>query len=441
MSPTPFEQAVFGLRRTGIKYDLDRMHALIRRLDHPYRAYPTLHVAGTNGKGSTAAFLAAMLGAAGYRVGLNTSPHLVSYTERFRIDGVAVPERLLRDLIDRHTLDFEREEASFFEATTALAFLAFRELEVDVAVFEAGLGGRLDATNVIAPVGTAITSLGLEHTRILGDTIAAIAREKGGILKPGVPAVTSATQPEARAVLRSIASKRGLAIRFLDRGVDFDEAPGGLVVPGEADPIPLGLEGEHQAENAAVALALVERLHADGVFEIPPGARRRGLGNARWPGRFDRRRVGGRDVVFDVAHNPDGAHALGRLLHRAWPGCRPPLVLGMLRDKPHAPFLDAILPLVGPVVVTTPGHEQRCLHAHEMATLVRERGVACEVEADPAAAVRRALASGGEVPDPPVLVTGSLFTVGAAMEGLGLRPGDEPIGPVARRRPLEGAPG
>lgn len=439
MSPTPFEQAVFGLRRTGIKYDLVRMHGLIERLGHPYRAYPTLHVAGTNGKGSTAAFLAAMLGAAGYRVGLNTSPHLVSYTERFRVDGRAVPEKLLRDLIDHHTLDFDREEASFFEATTALGFLVFRELGVDVAVFEAGLGGRLDATNVITPVGCAITSLGLEHTRILGDTIAAIAGEKGGILKPGVPAVTSATQPEAREVLRRLAAERRVPLRILERGADYDEVPGAFTYTGDPDPFRLGLEGEHQAENAAVALALIDRLHADGVFEVTPEARRRGLQEARWPGRFDRRVIDGRDVVFDVAHNPDGARALGRLVDRAWPGCRPPLVLGMLADKPHAPFLDAILPLVGPIVVTTPGHEKRCLHAADLAALVRERGVACEVEPDPAAAVRRALAA--STPEEPVLVTGSLFTVGGAMDGLGLAPGDEPVGPTASRRPLEGATG
>jgi dihydrofolate synthase/folylpolyglutamate synthase len=196
----------------------------------------------------------------------------------------------------------------------------------------------------------------------------------------------------------------------------------------DPDPFGIGLEGEHQAENAAVALALLDRLHADGILDVPVEARRRGVREARWPGRFDRRWVDGAEVVFDVAHNAEGAHALGRLLQRAWPGCRPPVVLGMLRDKPHAPFLDALLPLAGPLVVTTPGHEQRRLEATEMAALVRERGVDCEVEPDPGAAVRAALRHGN-----PVLVTGSLFTVGAAMASLGIAPGDEPVATRAPR--------
>ncbi len=434
MSLTEFERAITSLRRQGIKYDLERMVALCDRLGHPERRYASLHVAGTNGKGSTAAFLAAMLEAAGFRVGLNTSPHLVSFAERVRVNGDPADEGMLAVVLDEIRPALESVDASFFEATTMLAFEAFARTGVDVAVFEVGLGGRLDATNVIEPIGSAIASLGLEHTRILGDTIADIAREKGGIIKRA-PVVSTATQPAARAVLQAIALARGADLTFVDRGSDFEPTDTGLVFGPDRRRYALSLPGDHQAENAALALSLIDRL-GDTAFEVPDEARRIGLATARWPGRFDRRPVDGRDVIFDVAHNAAGIAAIQRLWRARYGDLRPVMVFGMLADKPHDPVLDVLSGWAELLVVTTPGHPERRLEAADMAELCRARGFRCLVEPVPGRAVRTAIAESPTTM--PVLVTGSLFTVGQAMSDLGIAPiipRATPIAAGARRTP------
>lgn len=425
MTRSRFERAITSLRRQGIKYDLARMHILAERLGYPHRSYHTLHVTGTNGKGSTSAFLASALQAAGYRVGLNTSPHLVSFRERIRVDGRALDDDLLLDWFEDIRPLLDEVEASFFEAATALAFTAFERCRVDVAVIEVGLGGRLDASNVIEPLGSIITGVDLEHTRILGDTVEKIAAEKGGIIKSH-PVVSGVRQPGARRVLSDIARERGATLTFVDEHASWTYEGGDLRV-GPLTVTP-GLKGRHQAENAALAVTLLDILHQRGSLDVPPSAREMGIAATRWPGRYDRQSTAEGVFIFDVAHNPSGARALADELGQ---GVGRPVntVLGMLRDKPYRPVLSALRSAVTTLWVTTPDSE-RALDAAELASHARAVGYDdIRVEPDPAQAARAAASHAqAGVKREPVVVTGSLFTVGAAMDGLGLAPADQPGG-------------
>jgi dihydrofolate synthase/folylpolyglutamate synthase len=416
---------MFALARQGIKYDLDRMRVLVGALGNPHRAYTTIHVAGSNGKGSTSAFLSAMLEAAGHRVGLYTSPHLVRFRERIRIDGLAAPEAALERLYEEVQPRIEPAGASFFEATTLLAFLHFARSGVGVAVIETGLGGRLDATNVIDPVGVAITSLALEHTHILGSTITEIAREKAGIIK-GAVVVSGVTQPEARTVLREAAAAKGAELHVLERGRDWQIDGEELVWHSPPDRCRVGLRGRHQAENAAIAYGLALRLSETGALRLPADARGLGIANTVWPGRFDVRRARGRTFVFDVAHNPAGAQALAALLRETHPESRFPLIVGILGDKDAGPLIDALAPLADPLWATTPEQPERALPAEDLARACRERGFAAEPVATPAAAIEKALCA--TPASSPIVITGSLFTVGPAMAALGFDPSTERVG-------------
>jgi dihydrofolate synthase/folylpolyglutamate synthase len=310
-------------------------------------------------------------------------------------------------------------DASFFEAATALAFTAFQRAEVDIAVIEVGLGGRLDASNIIEPLGSIITGVDLEHTRILGDTVEKIAAEKGGIIKRH-PVVSGVRQEGARRVLSEIAESRGATLTFVDEDASWTYENGDLHL-GSFSVTP-GLKGRHQAENAALALTLLDILHEGGVLHIPDSAREIGVSGVCWPGRYDRQRTSAGAVIFDVAHNPSGARVLAEELIRDVR--RPiPAVVGMLRDKPHLPVLEALRPAVSALWVTTPDSERR-LEAAELADHARAAGYeTIHVEPDPA---RAAIAAATH--DTPIVVTGSLFTVGAAMDGLGLVPADQPGG-------------
>ncbi len=298
---------------------LERMEALLAAMGAPHRAYPCVHIAGTNGKGSTASLLAAIARAAGYRVGLHTSPHLWHVSERMRIDGIPAPTTWLEQAITRCRPLFEQVQPSFFEATVALSFLYFAEQQVDLAVVEVGLGGRLDATNVVQPRLAVITSIGLDHTDILGETIEAIAREKAGIIKPGVPALTGATQPEALAVIREIAALRQAPLHYLLEEVLLEQMNPGIASMRLTARTPLrryedlevGLPGRYQIANALLAIRAAE-LTLPEVLEDPQPIRQglravRQLSGLR--GRFDVLQTQPL-VVADVAHNPDGLAAV-----------------------------------------------------------------------------------------------------------------------------------
>ena len=292
---------LFGLEKFGIKFGLDNISTIVARLGHPERAFQSVHVAGTNGKGSVVAMVDAALRAAGHRSARYTSPHLVDLTERFTIGGQPVARDRLAAVVEeiRDTIEQLRAEGAlavqptFFEVTTAAAFELFRRARVDVAVLEVGLGGRLDATNVVSPIATAITSIDFDHQKYLGNTLSEIATEKAGIVKPGIPVVVGELHPEARAAIEAVARRRGSPV-IRATAVDV----GNLTV---------GLRGAHQRANAAVAVRLLQVVGASGLA-LPRQAVADGLADPHWPGRLDLRRLSGnREVLLDAAHNPAGA--------------------------------------------------------------------------------------------------------------------------------------
>jgi dihydrofolate synthase/folylpolyglutamate synthase len=405
-------------RTTGIwKLGLERVEAFLHSLGDPHCRIRTLHVAGTNGKGSVCATLEAVLRAKGLRTAFYSSPHLVDFRERFLIDGVPVaPERIV-EFVDRWTPEVERLGATFFEATTAMAFEFFAEANVDIAVIETGLGGRLDATNVITPLVAAVSTIDIDHVEYLGATLEEIAFEKAGIFKPGVPAIVGEPDPVIRELLASHArTHRAEPIRVLYDG----GAPTGVQVGAAGTTFSLGarrfttpLLGAHQAANSAVALAMLESL--------PPGLApdeatiRAGLPGVRLPGRFQR--VG--KYLFDVAHNPAGAGVLATTLTAISPPKPIVAVLSVLSDKDWRGIMDALAPVVERFILTNAptAPASRTWSLPEPMNYARERGWNAEVIRDFDRALVRGASEGATV-----LITGSFHTVGDAMARLEVSP-------------------
>jgi dihydrofolate synthase/folylpolyglutamate synthase len=344
-------QYLFSLETLGIKLGLENIQRLAAALGDPQSRYPSVIIGGTNGKGSVAAMVSTALGAAGLRAGRYTSPHLVRLEERFAIDGRAVsPDALagaaatvsdaIASLLASGTL---AAPPTFFEATTALAFELFKRARVDLAVLEVGLGGRFDATNVVTPIAAAITSIDLDHTELLGPTLADIAREKAGIIKPDLPVVVGETKVEPRAVLEAACVER--RARFigafegvrLDVRMDDGRAVIGLATPADRyQNVRLALRGRHQAANAVVAVRLLETLAASGVH-VARDAIVHGLTAVVWPARLELLTAAAlgrpdRQVLLDSAHNPAGARALAEYLAE-WHPRGLPIVFGVMRDK------------------------------------------------------------------------------------------------------------
>ncbi|GEJ58033.1 bifunctional folylpolyglutamate synthase/dihydrofolate synthase [Anaeromyxobacter diazotrophicus] len=387
-----------SLQPLAIRLGLERMERALDALGRPDRALRVLHVAGTNGKGSTCAMAAAALQAAGHRTGLYTSPHLVRFNERIAVDGAPVDDAALARLVGEvrracpwHEAGGEGERLTYFEFATALALLHFAEQGLGAAVLEVGLGGRFDATNAVRPLACAVSRIGLDHTALLGETLDAIAREKGGIFKAGVPAVVAHDQPpEALAALRAEAARRG--------------AP--LAVAAAGYPGPLALAGPHQQANAALAAAALRLLDGAGL-PVPEEAIARGLATARWPGRLET--VGG--VLLDGAHNPDGAAALAAALPVLHPGRPVELVFGVLADKDHARILHALAPAVRALHLVAPRSPRaRAPDTYrDLAARLVARVDAHASAAEAIACARRAAADGAVV-----CVAGSLYLVGEA---------------------------
>lgn len=364
-----------------------------------------MHVGGTNGKGSTSAFLASTLRAAGHRVGLYTSPHLVSLLERFTVDGVRTSEAAVTAWMQRLEPVATELKASFFEITTAIAFADFAARGVEIAVVEVGLGGRLDATNVIEPLAAGVTRIALEHTDYLGDDLAGIAREKAGIAKPGVPFLTTETDPTLLTAMAECAEERGTKLR--------------RVSPSRAVGVPLGLRGPHQVANASLAMSLAESLPA--AWRPTRDAIARGLATAHIPGRFDRQG----SYLFDVAHNPDGARALADALRAASPPKPVTAVVAILGDKDWRAMLQTLAPVVDGMMLTlAPSAGERAWDLDEVGEWAMGNGESgmgnrVRVIASLDEALAAARAAGGTV-----LVTGSFHTVGDAMARL---PGYSPV--------------
>jgi len=419
-------------RYQAAKIDADRPRRLLEQLGRPQERFPSIHIAGTKGKGSVAAMCAACLRLAGLRVGLYTSPHLREFRERIRIlspddDDGRISEAEFVAVMDRVRPAIEATPGvTWFEIVTAIAFDHFAASAVDVAVVEVGLGGRLDATNILTPLVSVITSLSLDHTQLLGDTLAQIAAEKGGIIKPGVPVVTATQQPEALATLEQIAAERGAPLTVIGRDWPYEiirshdggatrqriVAGGGaqprLIPPGT--PFVVGLPGEHQTLNAAVALAALERV-SDHFPDLTVADMQRGLAAVEWAGRLQVLQQGpGRPMLLvDCAHNDDSAAKLVAALRADYDYGRLVLLFGAPEDKNVAGMLARLLPLAGSVVMTTANHP-RSATPEQLAELAATLGHEATVTHSVAEGLRAALAAAG--PGDLVCATGSIIVVG-----------------------------
>ena len=399
---------LFSLEQFGIKFGLDNISTLVARLGHPERAFRSIHIAGTNGKGSVTAMVDAAIRAAGHRSARYTSPHLVDLSERFVIDGRPVArESLVAAVADvRDAVDASRADGSlavqptFFEVTTAVAFELFRRAGVDTAVLEVGLGGRLDSTNVVSPMATAITSIALDHEQYLGSTLAEIAFEKAGIIKPGVSVVIGDLAPDAAVVIERVARERGAEVIRASAA--------------DAAPFTIGLRGRHQVANAAVAVRILEVLDARGL-SIPTRAIARGLAEPGWPGRLDLRRLpDGRELLLDAAHNPAGAASLASYL-RERQTTSLPLVFAAMRDKNITGILAALAPAIGSLVATRASNP-RSADPAAIAEQARDvaPSLAVTIEPSPADALAAAWRE-----SPSIVVAGSIFLLGDVMRQVG----------------------
>ena len=403
---------LFSLERFGMKFGLANITRLCAALDNPQNSFASIHIAGTNGKGSVTAMVDTALRAAGHRCARYTSPHLSRLEERFVIDG----DEVSSDALDRSAGRVQRAALelvasgeleslpTFFECTTAVAFDLFREARVEVAVLEVGLGGRLDATNVVSPIATAIVSIDFDHQAQLGNTIESIAAEKAGIVKTGVPMICGRVPPEALAVISRICAERGAALIRADNNA---------ALAARVDRIPLSLPGAHQRENALVALQLLETIDGDTTHGIRVGAaaQREGLSTAVWPGRLETIDRGGCRVLLDAAHNPAGARALAEYLRTASPQGAT-LVFGAMKDKDVSQMLAPLAPLVRTIVCTT-APTPRAMHADELAAVAKSLGMVVQTVTDPFQAVEEGCRC-----DRLVVVAGSIFLIGPVRERL-----------------------
>ena len=425
------------------KFDLAHMRVLLNALDHPERRFPSVLIAGTNGKGSTAATLASILQASGLRIGLYTSPHLERINERIRINDENIDDEkfaLLHDMVER-TAERLIEEGelpwhpSFFEMLTAMSFEHFATSKLDIAVLEVGMGGRLDATNVVEPRISVITDISLDHEKFLGNTIAEIAREKAGIIRPGSIVVTLPQTPAANDVIgNAILEQNATAVSAVPYVPPVSPAAPSyltseageakilfrypLQVLGKQILVETPLIGRHQLRNVALAITAAEELSKQG-FPVTADAIDQGIRETRWPGRFQVIPAHDRDpeCVFDVAHNPAGAWALRSTLSTAYEDCRLIFVFGAMRDKAIAEMCEILFPLAERVI-TTQANNPRSATPGEIRDAAHRTHAEIELSVD----VQSALARARELADTNgiIVITGSIYVVGEAMRALGV---------------------
>jgi dihydrofolate synthase / folylpolyglutamate synthase len=408
----PAVDFLFSLERFGMKLGLANIARLCAALGNPQESFPSIIVAGTNGKGSVTAMVDTALCAAGHLCARYTSPHLQRLEERFVIDGKEVSPEALDASAARIqqaalALVASGDLASlptFFECTTAVAFDLFREARVDIAVLEVGLGGRLDSTNIVAPIAAAIVSVDFDHEEQLGHTLASIAAEKAGVIKPGIPVVCGPLPAEALAVIATVCAERGATLIRTDTDAALAE---------RVASIPISLPGRHQQANAAVALRLLEAIDRDTARGVRIGedAMRAGVTTAAWPGRLETFRAGDCRVLLDAAHNPAGARALASYLREAAPEGAT-LVFGAMRDKAVREMLTTLSPAVRSIVCAT-APSPRAMTADELTGVATDLGLRADAVADPIDAVRRACGEGRLV-----VVAGSIFLIGPVREWL-----------------------
>ena len=399
---------LFSLQFFGIKLGLDNIRSLLDRVGNPQQQLRIIHVAGTNGKGSTSAGITSILHAAGYKTGLYTSPHLHNFTERIRVNTRQISEAEVVSLVDEIRPHAQQLKATFFEVTTAMALLCFARHRVDWVVLETGMGGRLDATNVVVPDLSVITPIALDHGSFLGHTLAAIAAEKAGIIKPGVTVVCAAQEPAAAEVIQQTSAELGCSL--LQGDIDFkvvvnSDAGQFSVMRGDAGagPFTTRLPGRHQWHNLALAVAAVSELQRTGLV-VPSAAMATGLTQVRWPGRLEWL---GERILIDGAHNDAGIEALtAYLTHLKLTDIH--LIFGCKEDKQAAAMLAKLLPFVARVYITTPP-AVAAVDPEVLVATARCHGVAAECYASPRAALTSAklLCKQEET----IVAAGSLFLI------------------------------
>ena len=417
----------FSLQKTSRyspeRFDLDRMREFMAALGNPQNEYKILHIAGTKGKGSVAALCASAIQQSGLKAGLYTSPHLQDYAERIQVDGIPIPHVDLSALVEEiKPIITASPEITTFEITTALAFIYFARCEVSTAVFEVGLGGRLDATNVCMPEVTVITSISYDHTYLLGETLAEIAAEKAGIIKPGIQVVVSSQMDEARETILRIADERKSPVieigeDYLYRPLDKSLSGQSLAVwqasKSEQDGAPIQLTipllGDHQLENAATAFAALKVAQKNEI-EITDIGIQQGFQTVQWPGRFEiLRQVP--PLIIDSAHNRDSAHKLRKVLQDYYPGQKVVLVFGASEDKDITGMLTELQPCIGQIVATKSTHPRA---AEPEALVATANHLNCQVISS--SSVEEALITAERLADGKtiILVTGSIFVAAAA---------------------------
>jgi dihydrofolate synthase/folylpolyglutamate synthase len=408
-------QYLYNLERFGIKLDLSNITSILGGLGNPHLEFPSVHVAGTNGKGSVAAMLHSILCESGYRAGLYTSPHLVDFRERIRVERERIEKTFIQDFVNRLRDEIDKEHYTFFEVTTAIAFEYFARKNVDLAIVETGLGGRLDATNMIKPLISIITNIGREHTKQLGNAIAQIAREKAGIIKEKVPTVTAVDQPEALEAIQSVCAERSSELIHVQdestytvshssvEGSKFHFSSDSVKYEG----LELNLPGEHQVLNAATALTAIQKLDQLG-WRIDEPAIRSGLKKINWRARLEVFRKKPL-VLLDVAHNPAGIKAMINALEQFFPEKRIIFVVGVMQDKDHQSMLQEISKKAKFVILTKPAYK-RAAEPESLTQTVEEESIPHQIVPQVEQAYLFALQK-AQVDDI-ICVTGSHFTAG-----------------------------
>lgn len=410
--------AMYGMRRFGIVLGLSTISNILDGLGNPQRRFSSIHIAGTNGKGSIASTLATILQQAGYRVGLYTSPHLIRFNERICVNGTPIADDdVVASWEAVKAVQLGDRDPTFFELTTAMAFYEFGRQQVDIAVIETGMGGRLDATNVVSPILSIITNISLEHKSYLGSTIAAITAEKAGIIKSGIPVVSGVTQKSAKTVIEKTAADQQAPLSLKGRDFRIRRSGSGRFsytgIDHQWKGMQTGLAGAHQVDNAALVLAACETLMR-GQINLSIEQIQYGLTNNRWPGRLEV--VSERPyVVLDGAHNLMAARRLRGFLQTVLAGRRITMVAGILDDKPYQAILKDLVAPCSRLIITQPKIDRALAPAFlEAATgpLIEE----IEIVSDVGDAVRHAIATSG--PNDAVCVAGSLYVVGEAKAAL-----------------------
>jgi len=418
-------QLLFGLERLGMKFGLRGISRLLSELKNPHTKFPSIHIAGTNGKGSTASMIAAALTAAGYRTGLYTSPHLVNFEERIRIGGKTIPRKAVTELANRLQGSIKKHSPTFFEVTTAMAFAWFAEEEVDIAVVETGLGGRLDSTNVLRPLVSVITGIGMEHTEILGDSLEKIAFEKGGIIKKGVPCVTGISEKRPLGIIRKICrqNRASLVIATHYRAkVRESNLDGTLldIVAGRTslEKLRISLAGTYQIRNLAIVLETLQTLASASEFEVQEVALRKGLSAIQqFTGLTGRLTVLGERplIVADVAHNSDAMRNLCDTWKRLKKN-KPIVVFGVAKDKDYTSMVRD-LARIGDQAVAVAANTSRARPASDLVAAFERHKCKTRAALSVEEGMRLAIQLAGN--DGTILVTGSHFVVGEVMAALG----------------------